>query len=307
MLLETVFHRLAGLVLAFAAAAALAQPIKVTRISEPGPNAGNPLAGNLVSGIAVHVDLREPGLQVLVLPAGELLPSTPERTATQMRLATVSQAAERHGLDVAVNASFFGVAEKKRVGSREIAYFVGNPGYPVGWHVSAGTVHATPRSERLRASLVITRDGAARIEPDLREVPPDALHIVSGNALLLRAGLPTAPDGPAAAPRTAAGVSADGKTLILLALDGRQPGHSIGASLQQTAQILLAQGASDAINLDGGGSTALVLRDPVTGVHALANRPSDPYQGPGKLGLTTERPVADVIGVRSRVNLLSQK
>lgn len=284
--------------LAAASAAALAQPLRVARI-EQALDTSNP-----VRGWVVRVDLSDPVIEAAVLPAGEVLKPAGS-TTTHILLATPSAAAQRLGLDVAMNASFFGVDAKKRVGSRDISYFVGNPAYPVGWQVSSGTTHATPRSDRLRATLVISKGRTARIEPDLRELPADALHAVSGNALLLRGGAVVAPDNPALAPRSAAGVSADGKTLILLAIDGRQPGHSVGTSYAQTAQILLAHGASDAINLDGGGSTALVIRDPATGVHVVANKPSDPLNasaGRANLGLTTERPVVDVIGIRLKAS-----
>ena len=54
-------------------------------------------------------------------------------------------------------------------------------------------------------------------------------------------------------------------------------------------------GAHQALNLDGGGSTTLVVQDPDTGVFAVANRPSD--TAPRLPHLHIERPIADVIGV----------
>jgi hypothetical protein len=59
------------------------------------------------------------------------------------------------------------------------------------------------------------------------------------------------------------------QTLLLVAVDGGQPGYSIGMTPRQLADYLVSLGCFDALNLDGGGSTALV----VDGV--LANRPSD--------------------------------
>jgi len=67
-------------------------------------------------------------------------------------------------------------------------------------------------------------------------------------------------------PRTAAGRTADGR-LLLLVVDGRQP-VSRGVDLEQLAHIMEDLGAVDALNLDGGGSSALV----VNGV--LLNRPA---------------------------------
>jgi exopolysaccharide biosynthesis protein len=59
-------------------------------------------------------------------------------------------------------------------------------------------------------------------------------------------------------PRTAMGYTADGK-LIILAVQGRTPGVADGASLPQIAQILKDLGCIEAINLDGGGSSCLLI------------------------------------------------
>jgi hypothetical protein len=75
-------------------------------------------------------------------------------------------------------------------------------------------------------------------------------------------------------PRTAAGISNDGRRLILAVVDGRQPGYSDGMTLRETATLMLALGARDAINLDGGGSSALVYRS-ADGSLRLGNHPSD--------------------------------
>ena len=69
------------------------------------------------------------------------------------------------------------------------------------------------------------------------------------------------------APRTAVGIKADGK-VILLVVDGRQS-HSIGATLAETAQLLQKFGAVNGFNLDGGGSSEMVLQG------QIMNSPSD--------------------------------
>jgi hypothetical protein len=70
-------------------------------------------------------------------------------------------------------------------------------------------------------------------------------------------------------PRTLAGVTATGE-LLLVTVDGRRPGYSAGVSLRDAALVMRSLGARDALNLDGGGSTAMVVRGQVV------NRPSDP-------------------------------
>jgi hypothetical protein len=89
-------------------------------------------------------------------------------------------------------------------------------------------------------------------------------------------------------PRTAVGIANNGKRLILAVIDGRQAPYSDGTTLRETAEIMLALGARDAINLDGGGSSALVYRDPHTRTLRVANKPSD------AIG---ERAVGDALGI----------
>ncbi|MGB9691442.1 MAG: phosphodiester glycosidase family protein [Candidatus Sumerlaeaceae bacterium] len=78
-------------------------------------------------------------------------------------------------------------------------------------------------------------------------------------------------------PRTAVGVSRDGKKLYLVTVDGRQPAVSIGMSLYELAQYLRALGCWTAMNFDGGGSTTMVVRGEVV------NKPSDRL-GPRSVG-----------------------
>lgn len=59
--------------------------------------------------------------------------------------------------------------------------------------------------------------------------------------------------------RTAAGLSEDGKTLYLLVVEGEKTGESAGLSYPECARIMLALGASDAVQMDGGGSSSLFI------------------------------------------------
>ncbi|MEO3872477.1 phosphodiester glycosidase family protein [Nonomuraea sp. B12E4] len=69
-------------------------------------------------------------------------------------------------------------------------------------------------------------------------------------------------------PRTLLGTTKDG-SLILATIDGRKPGTTIGANFVEAAQFMRWLGAVNAINLDGGGSTAMVVSGKVV------NKPSD--------------------------------
>ncbi|MGE0640595.1 MAG: phosphodiester glycosidase family protein [Thermoanaerobaculia bacterium] len=69
-------------------------------------------------------------------------------------------------------------------------------------------------------------------------------------------------------PRTAAAVRSDG-TLLFVVVDGRRPAESVGMTLAELAGLLLELGASDAVNLDGGGSSTMIVRG------ETVNHPSD--------------------------------
>lgn len=60
------------------------------------------------------------------------------------------------------------------------------------------------------------------------------------------------------APRTAIGQRKDG-IVLLLVIDGRRPGHSLGVDMVELTNILLKYGAYNASNLDGGGSSSMVV------------------------------------------------
>ncbi|MDH6125377.1 phosphodiester glycosidase family protein [Kitasatospora sp. GP82] len=80
-------------------------------------------------------------------------------------------------------------------------------------------------------------------------------------------------------PRTAIGTDRNGR-IILLQADGRLPGRSQGLTLEEEAKVLRALGAVEAMNLDGGGSSAMYAGQ------GLVNTPSDP---------SGERPVGDAV------------
>jgi exopolysaccharide biosynthesis protein len=84
-------------------------------------------------------------------------------------------------------------------------------------------------------------------------------------------------------PRTCVGLNADTSTVYLCTVDGRQA-SSIGMTFAEMADFMISIGATEAFNLDGGGSTTMVVRG------AIVNSPSD---------ATGERSVANALHVIS--------
>ena len=152
------------------------------------------------------------------------------------------------------------------------------------------------------------QSGTADPEALLRlDVTPDARESVGGSPILVRDGKrwfanDDRPLYALRAPRTMAGWTANG-TLMLVTVDGRQGGYSLGMTMVEAADLMIGLGAVEAINFDGGGSTAFVVNG------SVVNRPSDREvrrngktvvvrtQKPGERVLAyVERPVAVAVG-----------
>lgn len=241
--------------------APLFQGINMAQIAQPGPA---PLRV-----YAVRIRLGCEGIRFLVTPDNGQKPAETDAART-------STFARKHGCQVAINGSPF-----SPVPNRE-----GEPIDIVGLSLSRGDAYseAHPRF----GALVLTADNRARIS-----APPidltDARNGLGGFGLLLDEGRNLGEDAKRH-PRTAVGLSQDGRMLILMVIDGRQPGRSIGATTRETAAWLAWFGAHNALNLDGGGSSVLVVADD-NGQPRIVNTP---VHGPLP-GL--ERPVGNHLGV----------
>ena len=137
-----------------------------------------------------------------------------------------------------------------------------------------GAVVAVRGAARVRAGGLAMGDSVFWTA-DFEGVPA-AREMIGGYPMLLLHGKPVFQDevGLRSAfserrhPRAAIGIDRRGRVHIV-AVDGRQPAHSDGMTLQEFSDFLTAYGITDALNLDGGGSTTLWT------VGHIANRPSD--------------------------------
>jgi hypothetical protein len=261
-------------------------PYKVERFVFPGP----------VAGVVVRIDLKDPRVQVQAALTDDRDPDGPGPCVGQ--LDTPSSAARKHDFAITINAGYFAVPATRKLRGDSISYFIGNGAIPEGWHFSGGRVVTRPAKDALRDAFIVHLDGTCSFQEGARELPDDTRYAVSGSAMVLKAGRVVArPGATARHPRSALGLDADGRSLMIVAVDGRQD-HSRGVTLDELGKLMKELGAHQALNLDGGGSTALVIKDPATGVFTLANRPSETSTTLPQVQV--ERPVADVIGVRIR-------
>jgi hypothetical protein len=229
----------------------------------------------------VTVDLDAPGIGFFVTPGDPA-------AALPLQARTVSDFLTEFHLQLAVNGDFFSPWHS----SNPLDYYPhrGDPVAVDGYACSAGVPygHVVNPTER---TLRFTKDERPTFTLPLDE----AWNALSGETLLVdgEPKIASFHDVKKLHPRSAVGLDRLEKKLILVVIDGRQPGYSEGATLPELGAILLAAGAWNAINLDGGGSTALVAE----GDPGRAIRLDSPIHTriPGR-----ERPVGNHLGIRAQ-------
>jgi exopolysaccharide biosynthesis protein len=177
----------------------------------------------------------------------------------------VSSMVKRLGATAGVNAGGFVDPE-----------WMGNGFQPTGLVISAGKVFYNDGDMNTPNHIVgIDRDGrmiAGKYKPtELLQMGVQEAVTFAPRFIVNGVGqIKSAADGWGIAPRTSMAQKEDG-TIMFAVIDGRQPGHSIGATLYDIQKIFLEQGAVTAANLDGGSSTVLVHDN------KIVNRPSSEY------------------------------
>jgi exopolysaccharide biosynthesis protein len=171
---------------------------------------------------------------------------------------TTSEYADRKNAQVAINGDAFAVAGYV---PRGLAMGGGNPWSQTADDPTSAVFHLRRVGERTYAGIVPPE---SVVTPD--DLPGGTEGVISGRPILVRQSVANTQydcSDPVtipcqAAPRTAVAVSADGNTLWLVVVDGWQS-VSLGLKAQELADFLVARGAGNAIALDGGSSSTLVL------------------------------------------------
>ena len=143
---------------------------------------------------------------------------------------------------------------------------VATSGTPGSGVIPAGTFVLLGRETGADALRTLTLGTPVQVDYQLDSSSGVPFAFALGAEPLVRFGRPVPGlDATTADPRTAVCIADNGHTLTLLATDGRE-GASSGLTLRRLANLLSQTlGCSDAANLDGGASTTLVIRDPLSG------------------------------------------
>lgn len=232
----------------------------------------------------VSIDLRQRGLRFAVTPGDG------SKGMEHVARLTTTYLAERHA-QLAINASYFLPFKGGSKGGEDYYPHIGDPVSVSGAEISGGKPVSpveTTLDERVDAMLCFRQ--AQVVIVDGQQCPGGYTDGVAAGPRLLAGGEVKASNLAYAKernPRTAFALSADRKRAWIVLVDGRQR-DSKGMALGDLAALLRKLGASDAINLDGGGSSTLATEG-ADGKPHLLNRTI--HTGiPGR-----ERPVANQI------------
>ena len=188
-------------------------------------------------------------------------------------LTELSVLAQRSNAYAAINGSFFDMRQGNPVCYLKI------DGIALGEN-TPGQNDSVHRKYYQHATLLLNGGRPALAVPDSSRVWEETLkdsNIMTAGPMLLRGGeeVPQRDDRTFVTHRhnrTALGIRPDGTTLLLVA-DGRFKHQAEGLSLPELQRIMRWLGCSDAINLDGGGSTTMYVHDRED--DGIVNYPSD--------------------------------
>ncbi|MHC4538507.1 MAG: phosphodiester glycosidase family protein [Planctomycetota bacterium] len=238
----------------------------------------------------LEIDLNCPAIGFLVTPGGSEYddPNTEIQEEVLARRTTTFVA--DYGLQIGINGDFAAPAQGP--------HYEYQPRVLLGLAVSDGVQYSTDDG---RPALTLPRDprlGRAYI--GRAPFPDDVYNAIGGNKMVVEGGLPVEPStwdpiGGALdlSPRTGVGVSADGKKLVIIVIDGRKPWFSEGVTLPEIAEYLIEFGAHAGLNLDGGGSSTMALAGECG--PTVINYPSD---------AAGERVVSNHLGIFSAPTML---
>lgn len=217
---------------------------------------------------SARIDLTHPDIEFVVTPPVAVDAGWDTRSQTTLDFA------KEQAVQLAINASPFEPFRQKS----------GEPMHIVGLHLTRGQRLANQRLNEDYGAMLMDSENRVKLlsyplhSKDLAQ----ARHGVGGFSMVLQNGVYVLSKErsalPAKHPRTAVGLSEKGKYLWWLIVDGRQEGKSEGLTYQELGEWAASLGITDLLNLDGGGSTTLVMQEPQSKDYQVINTPVG--QGP---------------------------
>ncbi len=225
------------------------------------------------------VDLKNPKLKLRVSRGG----ADPDGDGKwETTLMEPTKIADREKFDFVINGDFF-IAKGVNDGEGSNSMFRASQ-----WAMTEGPAMTDGVTwsvvTNARPCLIVHSNGAVTFET-ITHPGGDDFQVIGGRPFLLKEGKIIPQNNKARHPRTVVGLDAAHEKLTLLLLDGRKAGIAAGMTYEELAAEMLRLGCTEAVNLDGGGSSVMAYRK--DGKMCILNEPTD-----GR-----ERAVADVLGI----------
>lgn len=225
------------------------------------------------------VDLTLKELEVIAIPGGDPDGAGP----AESQLTPPATLFDKSNALAAVNANAFaGVGEDK---VSQPFWYEGQPVDMRGLVVSQGKTISPVEVER--TSFWLDKDQNPHIGDPVNGVPVGEAVSDWFSPLVVSSKIIPDEADSAMHPRTALGFDDSGEWLLMVVVDGRQPGYSEGVTLYELAKIMKKTGCTQSINMDGGGSSIMLIRDADKKVRTF-NQPSG----------GEHRPVPVILGIR---------
>ncbi len=219
-----------------------------------------------------EIDLTAKGISFLVTPGnGDPNGDEPGDPNNETTRQTTLTFLNEQNAQLAINASFFkmGIADTDNVG---LVVSRGEQVSPFRGEWTAINIDKDNNPTIIHGqddTFIITSPPPDKSPDKSPNKSPDQVQLynaITGSDPIVTDGKPIEdqPDRTfftTAHPRTAIGIT-NHNTLLLVTVDGRQPGFSEGIPLNELAQLMIELGAVQALNLDGGGSTTMAIADP---------------------------------------------
>lgn len=214
----------------------------------------------------LEVDLTVPHVALETVVAAD-----PDGTGpAEASLVDPERLAARPGVVAAVNANAFrGLPDAS--GPASSNWKADMPVTIAGWARNGDGDGSLPESGY--AQFWIDAAGRAHIGTAQEPRDTDAPAAVAGFHVILADGRSVEGYPEKLHPRTVVGTDAEGSTVWLAVVDGRQPGISEGMTYRELAALMRGLGCVDALNLDGGGSSVMLTTGAAGGLE-IVNRPS---------------------------------
>lgn len=218
----------------------------------------------------IDIDLNQPGVSVEVA-----MPYDQNKTSNfdKQTLTEMADYADRayHRVAAMVNADFWDIKTME----------IRGPIHRDGRILKSSFIFKESLPQQALSFIAMTKDNRMIIRDSVEYRPMmyDLKEVTGSGVIVLREGEVSGHNYAGIDPRTCVGYSNDGHVFFLVA-DSRLDFYSYGLTYPEMGEIMKGLGCAWASNLDGGGSTQMLIRHPIADTFQIRNRPSDGAERP---------------------------